>query len=51
MGPAPFVIASLALGMSWGWVAFRTGSLRLVGISHVLTDGSGLRNALFFIGG
>lgn len=30
MGPAVFVVASLALGLSWGWVAFRTGSLRFV---------------------
>jgi hypothetical protein len=51
MGPAAFVVASLALGLSWGWVAFRTGSLRLVGLSHVLTDGSGLRSAWFFLGG
>jgi hypothetical protein len=51
MGPTAFVVASLALGLSWGWVAFRTGSIRLVSISHVLTDGSGLRSALFFLGG
>lgn len=28
----------------------RTGSLRLVALSHVATDASGLRNALFFLG-
>jgi hypothetical protein len=51
MGQAVFVVASLVLGLSWGWVAFRTGSLRYVSISHVLTDGSGLRSALYFLGG
>lgn len=51
MGPVVFVAASLALGLSWGWVAFRTGSLRSISLSHVLTDGSGLRSAAFFIGG
>jgi membrane protease YdiL (CAAX protease family) len=50
MGSSVFVLASLVLGLSWGWVAFRTGSLRLVSISHVLTDGSGIRSALYFIG-
>jgi hypothetical protein len=51
MGPSVFVAASFLLGASWGWVAFRTGTLRLVSISHVLTDGSGIRSALYFLGG
>jgi membrane protease YdiL (CAAX protease family) len=50
MGPAAYVVAATALGLSWGWVAWRTGSLRWVSVSHVLTDGSGIRNALFFLG-
>jgi hypothetical protein len=50
MSPAIFVAASVALGLSWGWVAWRSGSLRWVSVSHLLTDGSGLRNALFFLG-
>ena len=50
MGPVGYAVAATALGLSWGWVAWRTGSLRWVSVSHVLTDGSGLRNALFFIG-
>ena len=50
MGPIVYVVSASALGLSWGWVAWRTGSLRWVGVSHVLTDGSGLRNALFFLG-
>jgi len=51
MGPGVFVTASFLLGLSWGWIAFKTGGLRLVSISHVLTDGSGLRSALYFLGG
>jgi membrane protease YdiL (CAAX protease family) len=51
MGALGYVIAATALGLSWGWVAYRTGSLRWVSVSHFLTDGSGLRNALFFLGG
>ena len=50
MGPIGYAVAATALGLSWGWVAWRTGSLRWVSVSHVLTDGSGLRNALFFLG-
>jgi membrane protease YdiL (CAAX protease family) len=50
MGPMVYVLSATALGLSWGWAAWRTGSLRWVGASHVLTDGSGLRNALFFMG-
>jgi uncharacterized protein len=50
MGPLVYVVAATGLGLSWGWVAWRTGSLRWVAVSHVLTDGSGLRNALFFLG-
>ena len=50
MGPIGYAVAATALGLSWGWVAWRTGSLRWVSVSHVFTDGSGLRNALFFIG-
>ncbi len=50
MGAGVYVVSATALGLSWGWVAYRTGSLRWVGVSHVLTDGSGVRNALFFLG-
>jgi membrane protease YdiL (CAAX protease family) len=50
LGPLVYVVSATALGLSWGWVAWRTGSLRWVTVSHVFTDGSGIRNALFFIG-
>ena len=49
LGPLAYVAAATALGLSWGWVALRTGSIRWVGISHVLTDASGLRNTSFFL--
>jgi hypothetical protein len=51
MGPGVFVMASFFLGLSWGWVAFQTGGLRLVSISHIFTDGSGIRSALYFLSG
>jgi membrane protease YdiL (CAAX protease family) len=50
MGAGVYVLSAVALGLSWGWVAWRTGSLRWVAVSHAVTDGSGLRNALFFLG-
>lgn len=50
MSSRAYVAAATALGPSWGWVAWRTGSLRWVTVSHVLTDGSGVRNAAFFLG-
>jgi len=49
MGLGAYVASATALGLSWGWVAWRTGSLRWVTLSHMLTDGSGLRNAAFFL--
>ena len=50
LGPVVYVVSAAALGLSWGWVAWRTGCLRWVTVSHVMTDGSGLRNAIFFLG-
>ena len=51
MGSITYAISATLLGLSWGWVAWRTKSLRYVGLSHALTDGSGIRNAVFFLGG
>ena len=51
LGPLVFTIAATVLGLSWGWVAWRTGSLRWVSVSHVMTDGSGLKSSLFFLAG
>jgi membrane protease YdiL (CAAX protease family) len=50
MGPIPYVISATLLGLSWGWVAWQTKSLRWVGLSHAVTDSSGIRNALSFLG-
>jgi membrane protease YdiL (CAAX protease family) len=50
LGPLVYVVSATALGLSWGWVAWRTGSLRWVTASHFITDGSGIRNALFYLG-
>ena len=49
MGNLRYVGASLALGLSWGWVAWSTGSVRWTTLSHVVTDASGSRNSLFFL--
>jgi membrane protease YdiL (CAAX protease family) len=50
LGPVTYVVSATALGLSWGWVAWQTRSLRWVGLSHVVTDGSGIANASFFLG-
>lgn len=42
---APAVLAGAALiGFGYGWVAWRTGSLRWTIAPHILTDASGLRS-------
>src|SRR4051794_40067669 len=46
LGPLVYVVSATALGLSWGAVAWRTGSLRWVTVSHFTTDASGIRNAL-----
>jgi membrane protease YdiL (CAAX protease family) len=51
MGSPAYVTAATVLGLSWGWVAYRSGSLRWVAVSHVLTDGSGIQNARYFLNG
>ena len=49
MGKVAYLASATALGLSWGWIAWRTGSLRWVALSHVVTDGSGVANARFFL--
>lgn len=49
MGARKYALASLFLGLSWGRVAWRTGSIRWTTLSHVVTDGSGLENSRFFL--
>jgi membrane protease YdiL (CAAX protease family) len=49
-GAALFVLVSLLFGLTWSWVAWRTGSIRWTTLSHVLLHFSGL-GALFYFGG
>ena len=48
-GVAAFIAGALFLGLCWGWVAWRTGSIRWTVVSHVLTDFLGL-GALVYLG-
>jgi membrane protease YdiL (CAAX protease family) len=41
-GSTAFVAVAIVLGLGWGWVARRTGSIRWVVVSHVLLDFGGL---------
>ena len=43
------IAASLILGLCWGWVAWRTGSIRWVAISHILVN-LGLLSPIVFLG-
>lgn len=49
-GAGGFAAGALFLGLCWGWVAWRTGSIRWTVVSHVLTDFLGL-GALVYLGG
>ena len=45
-----FLAGSALIGAGFGWVAWRTGSLRLTLPAHLLTDASGLPAARFWLG-
>ena len=48
-GGTPSFVGTAALsGLQWGWVAWRTGSIRWTTVSHVLFDFSGLGARLYF---
>jgi membrane protease YdiL (CAAX protease family) len=49
-GVAAFIAGALFFGLCWGWVAWRTGSIRWAVVSHVLTDFLGL-GATIYLGG
>jgi membrane protease YdiL (CAAX protease family) len=51
MGTTRYVIAATALGLSWGWTAWRSRSVRAVLASHAVTDASGVGNARYFLDG
>ncbi len=47
-GTAAFVVVGMLFGLGWGWVAWRTGSIRWTVISHVLLDFAGLGALVYF---
>ena len=47
-GTPSFVGAAAMSGLQWGWVAWRTGSIRWTTVSHVLFDFSALGARLYF---
>jgi uncharacterized protein len=47
-GALSFVGVSIALGLCWGWVAFRTGSIRRTIVAHILFDFGGLGARVYF---
>ncbi len=47
-GAASFIVGAFVLGLYWGWVAWRTGSIRWTVISHMLLDLSGLGALKYF---
>lgn len=42
------VIAAGIVGLMWGWVTYRTKSIRWTGLSHILFDFSGLGGRVYF---
>jgi membrane protease YdiL (CAAX protease family) len=40
---ASLLAAAAAIGLGYGWIAYRTGSLAAVALAHALTDSSGVR--------
>jgi hypothetical protein len=49
-GALAFLAPAGLIGAGYGWVAWRTGSLRLTLPAHIATDASGLRAARFWLG-
>ena len=47
-GITAFIFGALFLGLCWGWVAWRTNSILLTVLSHVLTDFLGLGALVYF---
>jgi CAAX protease family protein len=45
---AAFVGGALAVGLCYGWIAWRTGSIRATAISHIIFDFLGLGALMFF---
>jgi membrane protease YdiL (CAAX protease family) len=49
-GAFSFVLSTLAIGLSYGWVAWRTGSIRWTVVSHICLNFLGL-GAILYLGG
>jgi Reverse transcriptase (RNA-dependent DNA polymerase)/Type II CAAX prenyl endopeptidase Rce1-like len=49
-GTLAFLVPAGLIGAGYGWVVWRTGSLRLTLPAHIATDASGLRAAHFWLG-
>jgi len=47
-GAWALVVFALFLGLAWGWVARKTGSIRWVALVHILFDLSGLGGRIYF---
>jgi membrane protease YdiL (CAAX protease family) len=43
-----FVVVGVIFGLCWGWVGYRTRSIRWTVISHVLLDFAGLGALVYF---
>jgi len=48
-GVTAFLIGATLMGACWGWVAWRTGSIRWSTFSHVLTDFLGLGATIYLL--
>ena len=48
-GVAAFITGATLMGACWGWVAWRTGSIRWSTLSHVLTDFLGLGATIYLL--
>jgi len=49
-GLPAFLAGALLLGLCWGWVTWRSGSIRWPLVSHVLTDFLGLEGLVYLTG-
>jgi membrane protease YdiL (CAAX protease family) len=47
-GMVSLVVVAGMIGLMWGWVAFRTRSIRWTTLSHILLDFSGLGGRVYF---
>jgi membrane protease YdiL (CAAX protease family) len=48
-GVPAFIAGATFVGACWGWVAWRSGSIRWATLSHVLTDFLGLGATIYLL--